>query len=444
MEVKRLSVFCGYLLSYLSILAQPADSVYNDSIASDITGALMERIKSLESTELVESMSQRSLLTPFYQPELKALIAKQAFDFWITSSVEKYASHLKVYSALYYANKYLDYDNYNQKAFNQVIGHDESVVSIKFSSDPNIFYSAGSDGKVLKWDLNDLTTIPTVMYTGKHLIKSIDVSDDGTLLLIVAKDVGVVLVDMNNIPREGPNAVVDKEFSQSAIFLPGENKYLTVNRKGELKVKGIAFDSVGIGSSDQKVLSLAIKADDQTIFAGTDKGDVKIWDKINQTNHYFDESYAINALAISNDNNLLAIGREKGDAILWDIERKEVVRVISGHQSAVTDVDFSPDNKYLLTASRDRTARLWDLTNTRKLPTIFDDHNDWVLTAKFDVTGEQIITGSKDNFLRVWPMDPKILADRICDFVDRNLTREEWAEYVGDKFPYQETCIQVK
>ncbi len=443
--MKTFRTILSFILVATPFILFSQDEPLEKSIETkDLNAELLERIAALESAELVESMSQRSLLIPFYQPELKALIAKQAYNFWIASSSEKYVSHLKVYSALYYANKHLDYDSYNRKAFNQVIGHDEAVVSIKFSNRPNIFYSAGSDGRVLKWDMDDLTTIPTVMYTGNHLIKSIDVSDDGKLLLIVAKDVGIVLVDLDQIPQEGPISVIDKEYSQTAVFLPGQKKYLTVNQQGELKVKGLKVDSEGVGTSEQKVLSLAISSEDMSIFAGTDKGSLKIWDKINKTNHYFEnESFAINALAISNDNKLLAIGREKGDAILWDIDKQDVVRVISGHQSAVTDVDFSPDNKLLLTASRDRTARIWDLGNAKKLPIILDDHNDWVLTAKFDVTGDRIITGSMDNSLRIWPVDPKELAERICEYVNRNMTDGEWNEYVGQNFPYQHTCENI-
>jgi len=44
---------------------------------------------------------------------------------------------------------------------------------------------------------------------------------------------------------------------------------------------------------------------------------------------------------------------------LWDVDTGEEVRRFTGHTSEVRDVAFSPDGKYIVTASFDGTARLW-------------------------------------------------------------------------------------
>lgn len=392
-------------------------------------------IESLRYTELVQSMSQRSLLMPSYQAELKALVARQAYDFWKDSD-ETYVSYLNMYLALYYANKYLNED----VQFNQVIGHSESVVSIQFGTDPNIFYSAGSDGKVLRWNLDRLDEVPAVVYQGPHLIRSIDLSHDGKWILVVTRDKGVALVALEDLLSESGGVAFDPEPVQSAVFFPNELKYLTVNEKGELKIKGYAVDIPSPGKVQSRVNALAIKPDNQDIYAGLQQGDVVIIgedgiDQIEGKDHY-----AINALDISADQKLLIIGRELGDALIWDIEKKKVIRTISGHQSAVTDVDFHPDQNTVLTASRDGTVKIWDIYDPKKLPQVLDDHLSWVLTAAFDPSGKNVISGSADNFIRVWPIEPSVLADRICDLVSRGLTAEEWEEYVGPAIPYTKTC----
>lgn len=405
---------------------------------------LESQIKILERTELVQSMCQRSLITPDYLGDLRPLLARQAYNFWIGNSGEKYVSHLTVYSALYYANKQLGFDEVNYTAFNQIMGHSKSVTSIQFGAQPNIYYSSGSDGRVLRWDLNDKNKIPTVVYEGAEPIRSIDVSYKDKYLLIVTRDRGVVLIDLNGFLGEDAKMMRDPEPVMSAIFLPRRQAYVTINNKGELRVKGYKADTTMLGRTSSRVLAMAVNPENDRIFAGTEDGSLKMWDSSENSTHHFKEPYAVNALSISSDYKHLVLGREKGDVVVWDLHKNEIQRIINVHQSAISDVDISPDNSLLLTASRDGTTRVWDLQDTKKMPVILDDHNDWVMTASFDPSGTQIVTGSRDSYIRTWPVDPLMLADRICEFVTRNLTPEEWVEYVGEDIPYQKTCPSIE
>ncbi|WP_258104553.1 WD40 repeat domain-containing protein [Marinoscillum sp. MHG1-6] len=411
--------------------------------AQDSLKIYKEKVKLLELTELVQSMTQRSLLIPGYQPELKALVARQAFNFWQQNEEEKLVSHLNVYASLHQANKFLEYDSSIMSyGYNQILGHSQMVVSLEKGSDPNYFYSAGSDGRVLKWNINRPKGIPTTIYEEQDLIRSIDVSDNDKWLMVVTKNSGVVIVNQES-SAEIDQTIRDMELVQAATFLPNKDAYLTVNKKGEVKIKGYEYPDEAVGQIASKVLSVVISPEDYTAYLGTEAGNVaKIQESTGNgdLSIMFPKAYAINALDISPDHKLLAIGRELGDVVIWDIEAKEPLRIISGHESAVTDVEFSPDNTMLVSASRDGTARIWDIQNTRKLPIVLDDHEDWVMTVSYSRDGKQIITGSKDNFIRIWQVDPEVLADRICDALNRNLTEEEWKEYVGQDIPYQKTC----
>lgn len=403
---------------------------------------LETEIAILRTTELVQSMSQRSLLTPSYFPERKALVARQAYNFWIENPGDRLVSHLNVYQALYYANKYLGYDPVKKQSFNQALGHNESVIGVQYGANDNTFYTAGSDGKVIRWQLEEGFNTPEVIYEGDHLIRTLDISDDGELILVVTKQQGIIIMPAHRqatTSDEEPELAIDRELVQSGVFMPGENKVAVVTKNGELKIKGFGKEET-IGRTSERVSSMEVNKSNKEILIGTASGNVQFWEDTLARKLYIEEAFAVNAMAISSDYKTLALGREKGDVVLYDLEKHEMIRIISGHQSAITDVDFNFDDSKLLSASRDGSVRVWDVNDPRKLPLVLDDHTDWVMSACFSPDGKRVISGSRDNYIRFWPVDHQELADRICTMVNRNLSKEEWVEYVGNSIEYTETC----
>lgn len=57
----------------------------------------------------------------------------------------------------------------------------------------------------------------------------------------------------------------------------------------------------------------------------------------------------------------------------------------------------------------------------------------------FSPDGEHLAMASQDESVQVWPWQPESLIDQACSSLSRNLTRQEWQEYLGNE-PYRKIC----
>lgn len=74
---------------------------------------------------------------------------------------------------------------------------------------------------------------------------------------------------------------------------------------------------------------------------------------------------------------------------------------IDNHRAPLTDLALSPDGRRALTASLDRTARLWELA-TGVTVALLEGHPTGVTAARFTDDGARIVTTGSDGSSRVW------------------------------------------
>lgn len=89
---------------------------------------------------------------------------------------------------------------------------------------------------------------------------------------------------------------------------------------------------------------------------------------------------------------------------------------------------FAPDGKQVVSASRDKTVRLWDVASGKELH-VLRGHEDGVTSAQFAPDGKTLVTASEDKTARLWrcevcrPVDE--LAAQLQKTIGRDLTDEE-------------------
>ena len=87
--------------------------------------------------------------------------------------------------------------------------------------------------------------------------------------------------------------------------------------------------------------------------------------------------------------------RSRGrEADLWSTATGKLLLRLVGHTSLVTDVEFSPDGRTLVTASVDHDGRLWDTTSGELLH-VLRGHFFPVRSAGFSPDGRWVVTASQ-------------------------------------------------
>lgn len=96
------------------------------------------------------------------------------------------------------------------------------------------------------------------------------------------------------------------------------------------------------------------------------------------------------AIAVHQEQGLVAIGGTDKNIYVCRISDQKVLNRLSGHSGAVTTLDFSPDGKSLVSGSRDKSVKVWDLLNGENMITNSTDFSQGIYQVRYNPDGKKI------------------------------------------------------
>lgn len=258
------------------------------------------------------------------------------------------------------------------------LGHSESITSVAISPDDQYVLSGGDEGSVILWERESAREVRTFRgHKGK--ITAVAFALDGTSILSAGKD-GTALLRDRATGREIRRFAFPSNSRLSSASLSRDGQYVA-----------LAGDAPFTGRL--------------TFWGGTEMpGQVQLWDIASgQLRHTLEHQAEVSAIAFSPDGRYLLSGtgnlRETdGQVILWEVATGKEVRRFAGHSSGlifknlagVSHVAFSPDGRYALSASHDRTIAVWSIPSGQKVRT-FDFRFPATQVAAFAPDGRSIL-----------------------------------------------------
>ncbi|CAO1621255.1 unnamed protein product [Sympodiomycopsis kandeliae] len=241
-------------------------------------------------------------------------------------------------------------------------------------------------------------------------VQDVDFDSQGTLLASCSSDLTIKVWDTVN-DWKNTKTFHGHDHSVSAVgFLPGDDYLISASRDRTIRIWELAtgYCSKTLAGHSDWVRWVTPSADGRLIASCSNDQTCRIWDrssgetKVELRGHEHVVEVVVFApvsaypsiRALSSDykstskpdlspGQFVASGGRDKVIKIWDTSTGTCIRTLVGHDNWIRGIVFSPNGKYLLSCSDDKTVRIWDLQNSARCSKTIDAHDHFITSISW-------------------------------------------------------------
>ena len=292
------------------------------------------------------------------------------------------------------------------KRLHSLTGHRNAVYTLQRGDRKSSFFSAGGDGMVARWDLEQpqdgelIAKLPNSVYA-LHYLPEVDT------LVAGHNYEGIHLLDWQN-KRERASL----KLTAAAIFdmQPWDDRLLVGSGDGELTMVDLKTLSVirKVKSSEKSARTIAVNRDNGEVAVGYSDHFIRVFDENFELKHAWSaHRNSVFSLRYSPDGQWLLSGSRDARLNAWAVHSQYAkAEEIVAHMYAINHIEFSPDGKHFVTCSMDKSIKVWD-AKALKLLKVIDrsrhaGHGTSVNKLLWTDYHGQLLSASDDRSISVW------------------------------------------
>nr|ABS01292.1 similar to activated kinase C receptor [Trypanosoma carassii] len=124
----------------------------------------------------------------------------------------------------------------------------------------------------------------------------------------------------------------------------------------------------------------------------------------------------VSDVALSNNGDFAVSASWDRSLRLWSLQNGQCQHKFLSHTKDVLSVAFSPDNRQIVSGGRDNALRLWNVKGDCMHTFGRDAHTDWVSCVRFSPSLQTplIVSGGWDNLVKVWDLRTSKLVTNLA------------------------------